>query len=284
MYYLLLGHVIGAHFWCLRLTCGGLQSAHSVALSAAAAELGMACHVLVRGEKQPIPSGNHLLARMFSKSLQYVPRHVYADRESMFACYTRELHKQLPPEHKIAVVQEGAAEPHAMLGLLRLVHYLQRDFGQSACKLVVDSGTGATAVGLSIGIALLQLPWTVVGVMLAGTVKQYTDTQIRLSEQFQTAFGTLIQGGEGLPVNLPLIWVPRIYPRRFGDVLPGEIAACSQIAKEHGILLDPIYSLAAWEMACKIANDEPANADILMLHSGGSLGLHGLAQRFPEQF
>ncbi len=57
-----------------------------------------------------------------------------------------------------------------------------------------------------------------------------------------------------------------------------------QIAKEHGILLDPIYSLAAWETACKIAADTPADTDVLMLHSGGSLGLHGLAQRFPDQF
>lgn len=29
--------------------------------------------------------------------------------------------------------------------------------------------------------------------------------------------------------QLPLIWVSRIKPRRFGEVLPGEIALCSQV-------------------------------------------------------
>ena len=93
-----------------------------------------------------------------------------------------------------------------------------------------------------------------------------------------------------------------------------------QVAQEHGILLDPIYTLAAWETSKKYAQqystelsertgaaqlglpsesqDEKsgiADAAVVpaaphprvavMLHSGGAmLGLHGLAQRFPAQF
>jgi 1-aminocyclopropane-1-carboxylate deaminase/D-cysteine desulfhydrase-like pyridoxal-dependent ACC family enzyme len=79
-----------------RLTCGGLQSAHTLAVSAIAAELGIACHLLVRGEKPAVPVGNHLLAKIFSRSLQYVSRNVYANREAMFNHYAEELHKQLP--------------------------------------------------------------------------------------------------------------------------------------------------------------------------------------------
>lgn len=62
-----------------------------------------------------------------------------------------------------------------------------------------------------------------------------------------------------------------------------------QIAKRTGVLLDPIYSLAAWEVAekladgCSVAGLLPPSR-VAMLHCGGALGLHGLAQRFPDSF
>lgn len=57
-----------------------------------------------------------------------------------------------------------------------------------------------------------------------------------------------------------------------------------QVAQQHGILLDPIYSLAAWEAACSLAGDTELGTRVAMLHTGGSLGLQGLAQRHPEWF
>jgi len=59
----------------------------------------------------------------------------------------------------------------------------------------------------------------------------------------------------------------------------------AQVAQETGILLDPIYSLAAWEVAKEMAGSGAGTSQrVVMLHSGGMMGLFGLAQRFPEQF
>ena len=46
-------------------------------------------------------------------------------------------------------MHEGAAEPLALLGLIRLVHYLSEPaaFGRGPCDLVTDCGTGVTAIG-----------------------------------------------------------------------------------------------------------------------------------------
>lgn len=67
--------------------------------------------------------------------------------------------------------------------------------------------------------------------------------------------------------------------------------AIAQIARQHGVLLDPIYTLAAWEAALEAAQQpglaagSPAESDrVVMLHTGGASGLHGLAQRFPNSF
>lgn len=131
---------------------------------------------------------------------------------------------------------------------------------------------------MALGVALCGLQWRIIGVMLAGDRRYYEDQAAELTLGFQQQYG-----GSVTAADLPLEWVERALPRRFGKVLAGEVAACGRIARQHGILLDPIYSLAAWEVAEQLACQD-ARRDVAMLHAGGSLALHGLAQRFPDQF
>ena len=84
------------------------------------------------------------------------------------------------------------------------------------------------------------------------------------------------------PGSLPLLWRERVRPRRFGTMLAGDAEACRSAARATGILLDPVYSLAAWEVAQEMCRG--GEERIVMLHSGGALGLHGLAQRWPDDF
>ena len=71
-------------------------------------------------------------------------------------------------------------------------------------------------------------------------------------------------------------------PRKFGSMLPGDAEACRAAARATGILLEPVYSLAAWEVAQDMCRQQ--REGVVMLHSGGALGLHGLAQRWPDDF
>lgn len=73
---------------------------------------------------------------------------------------------------------------------------------------------------------------------------------------------------------------------RFGNVLDGEVETCRQIAQKTGILVDPIYTLAAWEMATFLSQKgSKENADVVvLLHTGGTLGMFGIAQRYKSYF
>ena len=62
---------------------------------------------------------------------------------------------------------------------------------------MVDSGTGATAVGLALGAALAGAPWTVHGVMLAGDRTYYEAQQRALAAAFCSSFPP----GEEVPVR-----------------------------------------------------------------------------------
>lgn len=56
---------------------------------------------------------------------------------------------------------------------------------------------------------------------------------------------------------------------RFGNILEGEIEACQEIAQRTGILVDPMYTLAAWEMATILSEKEnKRDSKVVMLHTG----------------
>ncbi|KAL9677836.1 hypothetical protein QQ045_015672 [Rhodiola kirilowii] len=71
-------------------------------------------------------------------------------------------------------------------------------------------------------------------------------------------------------------WVDRGYPRKFGNVLEGEVEACQQVAQQIGISGDPVYTLAAWELAMHLSQISNDATEVVMLHTGGTLGIFGL--------
>ncbi|KAE9450855.1 hypothetical protein C3L33_17252, partial [Rhododendron williamsianum] len=72
---------------------------------------------------------------------------------------------------------------------------------------------------------------------------------------------------------------------KFGKLLAGEVKECQRIAQQTGILVDPVYTLAGWELATQLSRTEVnAGAKVVMLHTGGTLGMFGLAQRYKSDF
>uniref|UniRef100_A0A1D2A4Z0 Tryptophan synthase beta chain-like PALP domain-containing protein n=2 Tax=Auxenochlorella protothecoides TaxID=3075 RepID=A0A1D2A4Z0_AUXPR len=270
------------------VTCGGAQSAHLVAVAALAAGTrgALASHLLVRGEAPAAPTGHALYMRLLGGNVRYVPRREYAARGAMLAAYAAAL--CAPPDgprpDQIAVLPEGGAMPGALLGSARLVRWLAGELGAAPRDLVLDCGTGATAAGLALGVALLGLPWRVVGVEVGGPPGEAARTATGLLNEAVAEYDL----NPGVPdaAQAALRWVPRGHPRRFGRTLPGDGAAVRAVAAATGVVLDPIWTLAAWEAAAAraaAATVGPAPRQ-LMLHTGGGLALCGAAQRWPEQY
>ncbi|XP_058082000.1 D-cysteine desulfhydrase 2, mitochondrial isoform X2 [Magnolia sinica] len=189
---------------------------------------------------------------------------------------------------RVIIINEGAADAIGLFGVIRLVKYLSQKhlFGKDRpIKLVVDAGTGTTAVGLGLGALCLGLPWEVTAVMLADTLEGYKKQEERLISDFKRLYGfdsfDNELNGDGGIVN----WVERVHPRKFGNVLKGEVEVCQQIAQQTGVLVDPVYTLAAWEHAALLCQREAkGDAEVVMLHTGGTLGMFGLAQRYKSYF
>ncbi|KDO82135.1 hypothetical protein CISIN_1g012606mg [Citrus sinensis] len=304
------------------VTCGGCQSAHATAVAVSCAERGLKSHLLLRGEQPQILTGYNLISTIYGK-VTYVPRTHYAHRIEMLKSYANlvagnngdvvwcneifeasltaqksrasclgqmDAHKGIDNcRKKVLIVNEGAGDAVALLGVFRLLQYLSQDHllgRKRAIKFVVDAGTGTTAVGLGLGAICLGLPWEVTAIALVDTIDGYKQQEKNLISEFKRLFGFLLKKSSLNEVDGEIVhWVERCRPRKFGNVFEGEIEACHRIAQLTGILVDPVYTLAAWEMATLLSDEKlKQDADVVMLHTGGTLGMFGLAQRYKSSF
>lgn len=277
----------------------------------------MRSHLLLRGEQPEIPTGYNLVSLMYG-SVKYVDRSVYARREEMLVEHANAvagsggcvldvdnflgsglvrsgLNLDVLPQvesgkcsRRVVVVSEGAGDAVALLGIMRLVKYLSQPhvFGkEQEINFVVDAGTGTTAIGLALGALCLRLPWKVTAIMLADTIEGYKEKERCLISDFRRIYQfEFLEQTVGKSSDSIVHWVERIHPRKFGKVLKGEIQMCREISRQTGILLDPIYTLAAWEQAVLSLSEIEKNNKVVMLHTGGTLGLFGIAQRYTSHF
>ncbi|XP_047255180.1 D-cysteine desulfhydrase 2, mitochondrial isoform X5 [Capsicum annuum] len=290
------------------VTCGGCQSAHAAAVAVSCAERGLKSHLLLRGEQPATLTGYNLISTLYG-NVSYVPRSLYARREEMLLKHARlvardsgfvfslaDLEASLSShgcgEHsshvdsltkrskKVAIINEGAGDAAALLEYLSQDHLFGKD---QQLKIIIDAGTGTTAIGFGIGAVCLGLPWEVTAVILADTIDGYQKKEETLISEFRRCF-TLQCSEQTLTGSEPGLvhWVERRSPRKFGNILKGEVEICQKIAQETGILIDPVYTLAAWELASQLGQEECAK--VVMLHTGGTLGMFGLAQRYKSYF
>ncbi|PIN05651.1 D-cysteine desulfhydrase [Handroanthus impetiginosus] len=302
------------------VTCGGCQSAHAAAVAVSCAERGIKSHLLLRGEEPETLTSYNLVSKLFG-NVVYVPRSVYAKREEMLARHAKsvvshdgsimwlndimepgsrnqpfeqqkfsqaDLIKFPEKSRKVVIINEGAGDAIALLGCMRLVQYLSQThlFRQKcALKIVVDAGTGTTAVGLALGALCLGLPWEVIAVMLADKIDGYKEKEQNLISEFLRNSEPSIVGDALSERNAGIVqWVERSFPRKFGNILKGEVQECQKIAHQTGILVDPVYTLAAWDVATRLSQNAEEDCKVVMLHTGGTLGMFGLAQRYKSYF
>ncbi|CAA0814112.1 D-cysteine desulfhydrase 2- mitochondrial [Striga hermonthica] len=303
------------------VTCGGCQSAHTTAVAVSCAERGIKSHLLLRGEEPETLTGYNLVSKLYG-NVVYVPRSAYAQRRQMlerhaesvagcngsvlwlndimnYSCKSDAVEgessshvdrfKCPQKSKKVVVINEGAGDVIALSGLMRLIKYLSGShlFGEKQpLNIVVDAGTGTTAVGLALGVLLLGLPWKVTAVMLVDKIDGYRRKEQNLISEFleSTTFSSFNSTSTLSGVNTGLVqWVQHNSPRKFGNVLKGEVEECHKIALQTGILVDPIYTLAAWDLTTRLSQNEE-EAKVVMIHTGGTLGIFGLAQRYKSYF
>ncbi len=262
------------------ITQGATQSNHARQTAAAAAKLGMACHILLEdrtGSDDPsyIMNGNVLLDRLHGSTVSKRPdgADMNAEMETLAA--------DLVEAGKVPyVIPGGGSNPIGALGYVNCARELTEQATQAGLKidaLVHATGSSGTQAGLVAGLAALESDIHLLGIgVRAPQAKQegmVHDLAVRTSDYMGK--GTQI-ARDSVRANCDYVGAG------YGLPTKGMIDALKLLARTEGLLLDPVYSGKGLDgLIDQIQKGYfDAMSNVVFLHTGGSVALFG----YPDAF
>lgn len=257
------------------ITCGGLQSNHCRATALLCAQLGLHCHLILRGEPKGDADGNLLLDQLAGARIDYYPAKDYQANLERYLSDAQALHQA--DGNPAFIIPTGASDGIGVWGYLSACEELKNDFREAGIApqhIICATGSGGTQAGLTLGAQLMALDAAVWGINVCDD-EQWFITKVTQdirdwAERYQPDFDT----GS---LNTRVI---------DGYVGPGYAIAdqavfetIALLAKLEGLVLDPVYTGKAFHgMLSEIRQGRFEGAsDIVFVHTGGSFGL------FPQR-
>lgn len=262
------------------ITQGATQSNHARQTAAAAAKLGLACHILLEDrtgsdDANYVLNGNVLLDRLHGASVSKRPGGADMNQE-MEACA-----EQMKAEGKTPyIIPGGGSNPIGALGYVNCARELTEQAATAGLKidaLVHATGSSGTQAGLVTGLAALDSDIHLLGIgVRAPQEKQETmvhDLAVRTAEVMDP----------GLQIARSAVRANCDYVGPgYGLPTPGMINAVKLLARTEGLLFDPVYSGKGLDGLIDLIGKGYFDGmdNVVFLHTGGSAALFG----YPETF
>ncbi|RLB67803.1 MAG: D-cysteine desulfhydrase family protein [Deltaproteobacteria bacterium] len=250
------------------ITAGASQSNHCRQTAAAAAKLGLECHLVLGGEQPDKPSGNLLLDNLFGCHIHWAGEHRKGED-------IPEIYEQLKAANrKPYIVPYGGSNELGALAFIEASRELdEQSKDQSFTHVVFASSSGGTQAGLMLGKKMFGKSYNLVGINIDKdeTAKIPFDQNI-LSLVNRTA--SLV----GLSPDFSeqeLILNSNYVGEGYGVIGELENEAISLTARTEGVLLDPVYTgRAMGGLIHMIRSGEiDKNDRVLFWHTGGTPAL-----------
>jgi L-cysteate sulfo-lyase len=259
------------------LVSGGVvQSNSQRQVAAAAAKLGLDCHLAVYHGRLAPPSaeygrtGNALLNRLFGATLHDVPWN--GDRNGAIGALSDRLRAE---GHKPYLVPYGVSNAMGAVAYASTIVEIAHQCESPAAAIVHCSGSAGTQAGLVVG-ARVALPTTrIVGIDIdaepervrADVLKYGRDAAALLDLSFDDADVEVVAGHAG-----PAYGVPHA----------ATIEAIKLGAALEGLVLDPVYSAKglAGLIALIRGGRWTRDQDIVFIHTGGAPALFAYSHLF----
>lgn len=263
------------------ITFGALQTNHGRQTAAACAKLGLRCE-LVLTAKVPRSgdayerSGNIVLDHLFGARV-----HICGDGDEAGRTYDRLVAEAAAEGRTVATIPVGGSDATGALGYVAATAEL---FGQLAergiekARIVVPHGSGGTAAGLALGMALLGQAGTVDVACVANSADESLDSVMSLVSDTAKLIG----------VEMPTLEHLRVDDSTLG---PGYGVPTEQVwdalklfGRTEGVVLEPVYNgkSAAALIGRAARGDFGADEHVVFLHTGGLPGFYGYSPEAVE--
>ncbi|MBK1877018.1 hypothetical protein [Pelagicoccus mobilis] len=174
------------------------------------------------------------------------------------------------------LLPEGAFVPEALPGGLTLAESVLDNEIQNGVffdRIYIDCGTGLTAIALILGLEFLApqiaKSRTLVVTLIAGNEATFKE---KLTQTRKTLnMGSQISTEPSCTIEFRR---PALSPK-FGSISKSLIKSCREIARNHGLLMDPTYSVKHFQSMIEDSQSLTEKSRCLFIFNGSPLGLMG---------
>lgn len=272
------------------VTCGALQSNHARATALVAARFGLRSLLLLRCTEGPtdpwtdaddLPAvGNVALARLVGARIRRISASDYRQRTALLLESSQEIDRNGGRGY---VIPEGGSNGLGSLGYVRAAEEIAWQVRHGAvdakrfAEVVVACGSGGTVAGLALGAARTDVYQRVRAALVCDDARYFEGVVRRIVQESRAWDDTL---GD---VVAPVLYDESSRGPRYGEMDPGQKDFLVDVARNTGLILDPVYTgkaLYALRLARERRDLGPKD-DVLFLHTGGLPGFLATAADLP---
>ena len=260
------------------VACGALQSNGCRAVAAVAARLGLRAVLLVRGEPPVAYDGNLLLGRLLGAEVRYCAEADFARAGEIMETMATEIRARGGRPY---LIPESGANEVGALGYLECAVELSEQINHGAPRfdaVVISAFTGGSQAGLLLGKRLAGLPGEIVGVPIARPAE-------RVREHVVHTMGAAIRRW-GFSIDVPkTVHLLDGDPGGDGlDATDADLAVLVELAREEGVLLDPVYTARGFRGLVETLSRDPKalGQRVCFIHTGGLFSLFPYRERLSR--
>ena len=264
------------------LTQGATQSNHARQTAAAAAKLGMDCHILLEdrtGYNEPNyrMNGNVLLDILHGATIEHRGPGLDMNAEMMAVAERFRAEGRVP----YAIVGGGSNATGALGYVNCALELLGQmvDGGLVFDHMVTATGSAGTHAGLIVGLKALNAQLPLLGIGVRAPKDAQEANVFRLAQAVEEKMGL-----QGVVSRADVVANCDYIGQGYGIPAESTLEAISIFAKTEAILLDPVYSgkgAAGLIDLCRKGHFKKGQR-IVFLHTGGAIGLTGYTHVLPH--
>ena len=261
------------------LTCGGNQSNHCRATAVAARQMGLAVHLVLRTDDEPVSDGNLFIDQLLGADITFISKSEYG--AGMEPIYADLLAHYASLGRKAYAMPVGASDEVGLWGYIAASEELKADFarhGIAPRHIVCATGSGGTQGGLTLGMVLHGIDSQVWGVNVCDDAEYFRRKIVADIDAWQQRYGGAVGSGD-----VSIATIDGYVGPGYGRAEPVVFDVISQLARTEGLLLDPIYTGKAFHgMIEEIRKGERFGdaGDIVFIHTGGFFACYAQKQHF----
>jgi len=251
---------------------GGANSNHVLSLSLLLTEKKIPYRLFLQGKKDTKIQGNFFFTLLGYPSTEILWVDEDLTLEELKVRYEKEL------ETQFSWVPIGGSCKQSLPGALTLTEDIQKNERESSVTfdhIFIDAGTGFTAAALLLGLGYLERKTKTHIVQMAGGDLEFFVMLEECKSYFKDLFGMPISPSE-FHMHRPK------KAKSFGSISREHIEFIKTMAKEEGILLDPMYNSKLFLEAKERIIQENLTGTVLVIQSGGTLSLSGFTHIFTD--